>query len=288
MMRMISSAPSSRMVCATSSSTTPPTKPMVCQRSSPPSTRSCSIRAWGSANTRMASSNRTPCLLSLVLSPRLSLIPFKPDHDPDSITLKMKLCKCNYNYGDPTPSRSAGAPIADIAAKYSKVECGQFRPRRKSQCTKRSGGMMATAVFEPRESRLDRYFFPGLALLMLATVFLGFARSYFLAGVFTARLPNWLIHLHGAAFTSWILLLITQTSLVAANRVDLHRKLGLAGFGLASLMVVLGISASTDSLRRSFGAGVTAAGVMDPRTFYIIPLTDMLIFGMLVFLDRKS
>src|SRR6266481_4031371 len=156
------------------------------------------------------------------------------------------------------------------------------------KCTKRSGGMMATAVFEPRESRLDRYFFPGLALLMLATVFLGFARSYFLAGVFTARLPNWLIHLHGAAFTSWILLLITQTSLVAANRVDVHRKLGLAGFGLACLMVVLGISASTDSLRRSFGAGVTAAGAMDPRTFYIIPLTDMLIFGTLVFLAFRA
>lgn len=56
---------------------------------------------------------------------------------------------------------------------------------------------MATATFDPRESRLDRYFFPGLALLMLATVFWGFARSYFLAGVFKAPLPNWLIHLHG-------------------------------------------------------------------------------------------
>src|SRR5690349_4025109 len=123
------------------------------------------------------------------------------------------------------------------------------------KCTKRFGGMMATALSDPRESRLDRYFFPGLALLMLATVFLGFARSYFLAGVFKAPLPNLLIHLHGAAFTSWILLLITQTSLVAANRVDVHLKLGLAGFGLACLMVVLGILASTDSLRRSFGGG---------------------------------
>src|SRR5436190_9714542 len=52
-----------------------------------------------------------------------------------------------------------------------------------------------------------QYFSPGMALLMLATVFLGFARSYFLAGVFNAPLPNWLIHLHGAAFSSWILLL---------------------------------------------------------------------------------
>ncbi len=146
---------------------------------------------------------------------------------------------------------------------------------------------MATAVFEARESRLDRYFFPGLALLMLATVFLGFARSYFLAGVFTAPLPNWLIHLHGAAFTSWILLLITQTSLVAANRVDVHRKLGLVGFGLACLMVILGTLAATDSLRRTFGAKGPAAE-MNAKTFYIIPLTDMLIFGTLVFLAFRA
>ncbi len=126
---------------------------------------------------------------------------------------------------------------------------------------------MATATFDHRESRLDRYFFPGLALLMLATVFWGFARSYFLAGVFKAPLPNWLIHLHGAAFTSWILLLIAQTTLVSAHRVDVHRKLGLAGFGLACLMVVLGISASTDSLRT---------------------LTDMLIFGTLVLLAFRA
>src|SRR5438874_13806170 len=78
---------------------------------------------------------------------------------------------------------------------------------------------MATAVFEPQESRLDKYFFPGMALLMLATVFFGFARSYFLAGVFRASLPNWLIHLHGAAFSSWILWLVVQTSLVATNHV---------------------------------------------------------------------
>ena len=139
---------------------------------------------------------------------------------------------------------------------------------------------MATAVFEPRESRLDRYFFPGFALLMLATVFLGFARSYFLAGMFKAPLPNWLIHLHGAAFTSWILLLITQTSLVAANRVDVHRKLGLVGFGLVCLMVILGTLAATDSLRRAFGAKGSAAE-MNAKTFYILPLTDMLIFGTL-------
>lgn len=146
---------------------------------------------------------------------------------------------------------------------------------------------MATAVFEPQESRLDKYFFPGMALLMLATVFFGFARSYFLAGVFAAPLPNWLIHLHGAAFSSWILLLITQTSLVAANRVDMHRKLGLFGFSLAFVMVILGLLASTDSLRRASSGKGPAAG-LDPLTLYVIPITDMVIFATLVFFAFRA
>mgnify|MGYP000736303116 CR=1 FL=1 len=78
---------------------------------------------------------------------------------------------------------------------------------------------MATAVFDEgkpmkrvAERRSDRYFFSGMAILILGGVFLGFAQTYFLAGVFRAPLPNWLIHVHGAAFTLWIVLLITQRS----------------------------------------------------------------------------
>src|SRR5215470_2562761 len=98
--------------------------------------------------------------------------------------------------------------------------------------------------------RYDHYFFSGMALLMLGTVFEGFARTYYLAGVFHAPLPSLIIHIHGAAFTCWILLLVTQTSLIAADRTDIHRKLGLAGFCLAALMVVLGVMAGTDNLLR--------------------------------------
>ena len=147
---------------------------------------------------------------------------------------------------------------------------------------------MASVVFEPtRESRLEQYFFPSMALLMLATVLWGFARSYFLAGMFRAPRPNVLIHLHSAAFTTWILLLITQTSLVAANRVGVHRKLGLVGFGLACLMVILGILASTDLLRRELGQALDDSG-LDPKTLYIIPLTDIVIFATLFFPSFRS
>src|SRR5437016_13264714 len=91
---------------------------------------------------------------------------------------------------------------------------------------------MATSVLRQSNHRFENLFFSGMAVLILATVFLGFARSYYLAGVFKAPLPNLIVHIHGAVFSSWILLLIAQTSLVAAGRIDLHRRLGLLGLRL--------------------------------------------------------
>ena len=131
--------------------------------------------------------------------------------------------------------------------------------------------------------RYDHVFFSTMALLILATVFVGFARTYYLAGVFHAPLPSLIIHLHGAAFSCWILLLVTQTSLVSAGRVDIHRRLGVAGFLLACLMVILGVLAATDSLVRHGGPPD-----LDPKFFYIIPLTDMLVFATLVFFAFRA
>jgi len=152
---------------------------------------------------------------------------------------------------------------------------------------------MATIVARPANaaklasrlpgSRFDHFFFSGMALLLLATVFVGFAPTYYLAGVFHAPLPSLIIHLHGAAFSCWILLLITQTSLVSAGRVDIHRRLGIAGFLLACLMVVLGVMAATDTLMRNGGPPGR-----DPRAFYIVPITDMIVFATLIFFAFRA
>ncbi|HLZ91490.1 MAG TPA: hypothetical protein VKQ28_07225 [Candidatus Acidoferrum sp.] len=123
----------------------------------------------------------------------------------------------------------------------------------------------------------EHFFFAGMALVILAVVFRGFARTYFLAGVFRAPLPNLLIHIHGAAFTCWILLLVTQTSLVSAGRVDIHRRLGIAGFLLACAMVVLGLMAATNTLARGLPLQ------MDPKTFYAVPMLAMVLFATLIF-----
>jgi hypothetical protein len=116
-----------------------------------------------------------------------------------------------------------------------------------------------------------------MAVLMLVTGFVGFAHTYYLAGLFRAPLPSLIIHVHGAAFSLWMILLITQATPVSSGRVDIHRRLGIAGFVLACVMVVLGVWAATDSLVREAGP----AG-RDVQLFYIVPLSSMLLFGTLI------
>jgi FtsH-binding integral membrane protein len=131
--------------------------------------------------------------------------------------------------------------------------------------------------------RFDHYFFSGTAWLMLATVLVGFGPTYYMAGVFNAPLPSPIIHVHGALFSCWMLMLIVQNSLALAGRVDIHKKLGLFGFMLAALMVPVGWVAATDRLVR----GSAPPGV-DTYFFYIVPMTDMVIFAALLFFAYRA
>ena len=148
-----------------------------------------------------------------------------------------------------------------------------------------SGENMAPGAIRHGSSRPDNLFFPGVAMLILATVFLGFARTYYLAGLFRAPLPNSLIHIHGAVFSLWILFLITQTSLIASGQVEVHRRVGLFGFGLACLMVILGLMAATDSLARHFAPGDSGVWV---KAFYAVPIADMLVFSTLTYFGFRE
>jgi hypothetical protein len=123
--------------------------------------------------------------------------------------------------------------------------------------------------------RFDHVFFPGVAWLMLIIVFVGFAPSYYLAGTLRAPVLSLAIHVHAIVFSCWILLLIAQTSLAVAGRVDVHRRLGIAGFILASSMLIAGVWAATDQLARE-------SHVRDPLAFYIFPLANVIAFAVLI------
>ncbi|HEY6456779.1 MAG TPA: hypothetical protein VIY90_16005 [Steroidobacteraceae bacterium] len=80
-----------------------------------------------------------------------------------------------------------------------------------------------------------------MSILLLAIVLIGFARTLFLRPLFQVPAIPWYVYVHGSVMTVWIVLFVVQTSLVAARRTDLHRRLGVFGAVLAVSMVILAI-----------------------------------------------
>jgi len=132
---------------------------------------------------------------------------------------------------------------------------------------------MATAITAPGRLRTDDIFFPGMALLILGIVVTGFGKSYFLAGMMRAKLPNALVHVHGAVFVLWIFLLVAQPLLIAAHRVKWHMKLGMLSLVLVPAMSVLGVLTLFDFLRRTEpdeGAELLLVGDLEILLLFLI------------------
>jgi len=132
---------------------------------------------------------------------------------------------------------------------------------------------MATAITAPGRLRTDDIFFPGMALLILGIVVTGFGKSYFLAGMMRAKLPNALVHVHGAVFVLWIFLLVAQPWLIAAHLVKWHMKLGMLSLVLVPAMSVLGVLTLFDFLRRTEpdeGAELLLVGDLEILLLFLI------------------
>ena len=136
---------------------------------------------------------------------------------------------------------------------------------------------MATLVARPVRTRTDDTYFVGISIAMLITVVAGFSRSYFFKGMFFAPLPNILIHIHGAIFSSWVILFVVQTVLVARRDIRLHRNLGYAGAVIAALMVILGIAATLWSVSQGH-----TPSIFTPSMFLALNGLGILYFGTFV------
>ena len=81
-----------------------------------------------------------------------------------------------------------------------------------------------------------------MALLMCLFIFGGFGLTYLgplAKGTFPPAPP--VVHLHGIVFFGWMVLLVTQSALVNARNVRLHRSLGTFGIAYAGVLVFLGL-----------------------------------------------
>jgi hypothetical protein len=129
----------------------------------------------------------------------------------------------------------------------------------------------------------DRLFFSGMAVAIAITVFVGFAPTYYLFGFMhgvTSRGASAgseltpLVHVHAAVFSLWILLFVTQTTLIARGQYDLHRALGIASLAVAAMMLVLGYLTATHAAR----IGSSPPG-WDDKAFLLIPLSSLALFA---------
>ena len=85
-------------------------------------------------------------------------------------------------------------------------------------------------------------FYQGMAILMAILTFVGFAPTYFLRPLFETRPLPLTFHIHGLFSTSWVLLFLLQSFLIASNNVSLHRRIGIFGTLIAGGFLLSGLA----------------------------------------------
>ena len=127
-------------------------------------------------------------------------------------------------------------------------------------------------------------FFLGASAAMLLIVLAGFAPTFYLRSLFPVRPIPAYLYVHGIVMTAWYLLLMAQTSLVAAGRRDLHQRLGIAGVVVAAAVLVLGFYTNRNLLPRVHAAGIPVSPELEAvlRAVTIIGLFLLAAFAVFV------
>jgi hypothetical protein len=131
---------------------------------------------------------------------------------------------------------------------------------------------------EQLKQSVDRYFYFSMSLLMAALVVWGFSRTID-DNLFHAAVPRpFLLWVHGAAFSGWMVFFIAQSTLVRIHKVGWHRVFGWVGAGLATVMAPLGI-ATAIIMARFDTIQLHQSGA---DAFLAVPFYDMVAFGLTI------
>jgi hypothetical protein len=118
-------------------------------------------------------------------------------------------------------------------------------------------------------------FYRHMAIALSLFVIIGFSRTYYLR--FLTDLPplQTLVHWHSVVFSAWLLVFIAQTRLVAARRVDLHMKMGIAAVALAVVVVLT--SFATTAVKATIPL-IHSSGLTPPQ-FTIVGIMSLVLFA---------
>lgn len=121
----------------------------------------------------------------------------------------------------------------------------------------------------------DRNLFIAAAILFPLLVLIGYFKSYYFSAFFDVRpIANSLVHAHGLVMSAWVLYFTAQVALIRSKNVKLHMTMGMVGVALAVIVVIVGFATAYDSnvIRATAPAGI------NPHSFFLIPVSDMLLF----------
>jgi hypothetical protein len=137
--------------------------------------------------------------------------------------------------------------------------------------------------------QLERQFYLLAGCAFLLFVALGFQKFFlhgqsFARGQITPQIAP-LVYVHGIGMSLWILFFITQSSLIVRGNRKLHMSLGISGAVLAALLIVVGLLTAIGSVHYNPNDYAVQGGA---RRFLIIPITEMVNFGVFVAIGFRN
>lgn len=109
---------------------------------------------------------------------------------------------------------------------------------------------------------IDKWIYVGMAAFLVVVVLVGFIPDSLdkIAAVERAERPAFPVamHVHAVLMGAWMMLLLTQTTLMAAGRRGMHMQLGITGMILAPALVIAGVFLVPTNLQLWAAFGETA------------------------------
>lgn len=125
-----------------------------------------------------------------------------------------------------------------------------------------------------RSGLWNEYFYFLMSLLIVAVVVYGFSHTIHRNLLHPAIPRPFILYVHAAVFSGWLVFYVFQSTLVRTNNVRLHRRIGWFGAGLGVLIPVLGVATAITMER--FNA--IQLHVANTESDFMIPLFDMVVF----------
>lgn len=135
--------------------------------------------------------------------------------------------------------------------------------------------------------RVDRWFFVGVAFLMILLNFIAFAPS--IIDPYERRMPlplTPLVAAHTAVAVVFLFVFLAQATLVATGRTGAHRRLGIFGALLAAALIVLSYYSLAAEARRGFDLSGDLSSLPAPPGMEVAitmsPVIQLLLFAILL------